>query len=123
MLPAHNRRPKYRRFQLRPAAWHEPDGHHRKRKEMDNPQHIEVDLVDWIDCIADDFRHVDAELRKVPGHRYAERKENVANRQYAGNGRIDPRAKALRAAERAPGAEHEQQVPGKGIEHPDAWPS
>ena len=44
----------------------------------------------------------------------------ISERQRQRHRRVDPAREPLRAAERAPGAEHEQQLPGEGIEHPVA---
>ena len=87
---------------------------------MRDAQHVEIGLVDRIDHFADEFRHEDAEPREIPGHGDEEGENEIGGRKPHHHARIDQTRQPLRAAERAPGAEHEQELPGEWIEHPIA---
>jgi hypothetical protein len=88
---------------------------------MQNAQHVEIGFADRIDEVAGKFRHEGSEIRKIPGHHDAEREGEIEDREPAYGRRVDEGLDALRAAERAPGTEHEQKLPSERIEHPDAF--
>ena len=120
MPAADDSRPARRRLERRPVRRHQPDRDHRQRQEMQNAQNVEIGLVDGVDGFADEFRHVGAECRKIPGHRNSEREGEVAESQGDNHPRLGPACQPGRAAEGTPGAKYEQQLPGQRIERPVA---
>ena len=87
---------------------------------MQDAQHVEIGLGDRVDKIADELRHIGAEPREIPSHHDGEGEGKIGEGERDHHRRIEPARQTLRAAERAPGAEHEQQLPSEGIEHPHA---
>ena len=106
------------RSQPAPILVQEPDRDRRQRQEMREAQHVEVGLVDRIHPLFDQPRHQRMKLRDVPRQCDKECREQIGNRDRQGDVRRQDARHPLRAAERAPGPEHEQQLPGEGIERP-----
>src|ERR1700721_401752 len=120
MLTANDRRPQEGRFQARPMARYEADGEGGKRQEMREAQNVEIGLVDRIHPIGEPAGHESIERFKMPGQRNQEGEHQISNRQDEHDARSQNNAELLRSAERAPGAEDKQQLPGIRIEKPDA---
>ena len=108
------------RFQRRPVARHEIDRDRRQREEMREAQHVEIGLVDRIDMVGERLRHQRRQPRNVPGQRDAEGEHQIGDRDRERDARMQQAVQLFGAAERAPGAEHEQQLPGERIEKPGA---
>ena len=106
--------------QARPSRGHEVHGNDRQGHEVREPEDVQIGLVDRIHPLLKPMRHQVRELREVPGQSHAKRGEQIGERNpQRDRGRQDSRHPSG-AAERAPGAEHEQQLPGKGVERPEA---
>ena len=120
VLAAQDHRPQPRRLQSGPAARQEIDRHRRDGEEMREAQHVEIGLVDRVHPLLDDARHDMTELRHVPGQRDEERRQKIRDTDAEQDARRQEWSHASGAAQRTPGAEHEQQLPGERIEEPDA---
>ena len=118
VLPADDRRPQPTRFQHRPLAGNEPHRHHRQRQKMRKAQRVEIDLIDRVDQLLQPVRNVLAHAGQIPGQRNDEGEQEIRDRYAQGDPRLQHRPESLRSPQRAPGAEHEQQLPGKWIEIP-----
>ena len=85
---------------------------------MREPQHVEIGLVDRVHPLLDPARHHVAQLWQVPCQRDAERREQIGERNCQRDARGQNAGHSPRSAQRAPRAEHEQQLPGERIERP-----
>src|SRR5512135_1733655 len=86
---------------------------------MREPEYVEIGFADRIDPLLEPLWHQKTELREIPGHRDAERRHDIGDRDSLRDRRQNESRYSLRPAQRAPGAEYEQQLPEKRIESPE----
>src|SRR5437870_9870198 len=88
---------------------------------MGKAQDIEVGLVDRVDQLLEPDRqvHEAVQERQVPGQRDESRERNIGERHRRRQTPVQEGSKPLSSTECAPCPEHEQELPGKGVEVPD----
>ncbi len=119
MLTAQDQWSQPGRFQPWPIPGQEAHGDRRQRQEMGEAQHVQIGLVDRIHPLLDDTGQT-PELRHRPGQGDAERGKQVGEANPHRHRRRQQPRQPLSPAHRAPGPEHEQQLPGQRVEEPDA---
>src|SRR5437016_13635065 len=85
---------------------------------MREPQQIEIALVDRVEELRHPARHEPGKLREMPGHDDEKSEHEISRRERQDGRRTRDPLQADGAAQRAPGAEYEQELPGERVEIP-----